>query len=271
MDGYRMRYLRAGKGPAIVLIHGLLGYSFSWRFNWEVLAKQHTVYAVDLLGIGYSDRPPMGAASFALPNTAERMLRWMGAEGIRNATLLGTSHGGGVAIAMASLDQQRRTGLIAKLVLVSAVNPWTTVGHTRVRFFRTRLGGAMLKVAAPWLAISRSAMLGRMYGDRSKVTKETFVGYRKPTLLPRSIEYGLEIVQTWDKDILYLRNCVEHIETLPTLLIWGDRDNLVPLTSARELKNHLKNSELMIMNGIGHLPYEERPEEFNQILLRFLN
>lgn len=270
MNGYRMRYLRAGSGPPVVLIHGLLGYSFSWRFNWEVLAEKHTVYAVDLLGIGYSDRPPIGVVPFDLPNSAERMLRWMQQGGIHGAVLVGTSHGGGLAIAMASLDQQRRSGLIAKLVLVSAVNPWTTVGHKRARFLSTPVGGAMLKMVAPWLGVGRSAMLERMYGDRSRVTKETLVGYRKPLLLPRSIDYGLGIVRSWAKDIPHLKSCVEQIASMPTLLIWGGRDRLVPLASARELKNHLRNSELVVMSGIGHLPYEEGPEEFNRVLLQFV-
>ena len=271
IDGYHMRYLRAGTGPAIVLIHGLLAYSFSWRFNWEALAKRHTVYAVDLLGTGYSDRPLLGAVPLDLPRTAERMLRWMGREEIHDACLVGTSHGGGLATAMASVDQQRGTGLISKLVLVSAVNAWTSVGHKRAWFFATTIGGAMLKLVAPWMWVARGAILERMYGDPARVTRETVDGYRKPLLLPRSIDYGLGVVQSWDEDIQYLRDCVDKIQTLPTLMIWGDRDRLVPLASARELKNHLKNSELVVMEGIGHLPYEENAEEFNRVLLKFLN
>ena len=57
VDGYRMRYLRCGSGPALVLVHGLLGYSFSWRYALPVLAERATVYAVDMVGVGFSDRP----------------------------------------------------------------------------------------------------------------------------------------------------------------------------------------------------------------------
>jgi pimeloyl-ACP methyl ester carboxylesterase len=112
--------------------------------------------------------------------------------------------------------------------------------------------------------------LDRIYGDRTKVTKETVDGYRKALELPRSMDYGIGIARCWAKDIPYLRQCMEQIIEIPTLLIWGDRDCLVPVASAELLKKHLKNVELEVMPGIGHLPYEERPEEFNRILLQFL-
>lgn len=266
-----MRYLQAGQGPPVVLIHGLLAYSFSWRFNWQALATNHTVYAVDLLGIGFSDRPPPGAVPLDLFRTADRMTHWMEALGIRNATVAGTSHGGGVSIAMAAADQQRHRGLISRLVLVGAVNPWSTVGRRRVRLFRTRIGAALLKLTAPWLGLSRSAALGRMYGDSHQVTRETLAGYREPLRLPRSIDYGLEIIKTWTDDISRLQTSVEQIAELPVLLVWGDRDRLVPVSSARELQRRLRRAELAIMEGIGHLPYEESPDQFNRILLQFLN
>ena len=57
MDGARMRYLRAGSGPALILLHGLLGYSFSWRYTMPALVPYAKVYAPDMLGAGFSDRP----------------------------------------------------------------------------------------------------------------------------------------------------------------------------------------------------------------------
>jgi pimeloyl-ACP methyl ester carboxylesterase len=270
IDGYRMRYLRAGNGPPIVLIHGLMAHSFSWRFNLPVLAQKFTVYAVDLLGIGYSDRPPKGAFSYDLPSTADRMLRWMQKLGIHDASVLGTSHGGGLSIAMASQDQQQRSALIARLVLAAPVNPWTTVGHKRTKLFSTRLGGLMLKAIVPWLGIKRSVMLGRMYGDRKKLTQETFEGYRTPLMMPGTIDYGIAIARSWRADIAHLAVCVDHILNLPVLLIWGDRDVMVPLASGKKLNQYLKNSRLVVFPGVGHLPYEENPDEFNRILLEFL-
>src|ERR1700690_328581 len=92
-DGARMRYLRAGSGPPLILLHGLLGYSFSWRYAIPALAQQANVHAVDMLGMGFSDRPP--GLDGTLRGCAERLLRFMDAVGLASCDLLGTSHGGG--------------------------------------------------------------------------------------------------------------------------------------------------------------------------------
>ena len=74
LDGARMRYLRAGSGPALILLHGLLGYSFSWRFTMPALAPYVTAYAPDMLGAGFSDRPP--GIDHSMRGTAKRVLRF---------------------------------------------------------------------------------------------------------------------------------------------------------------------------------------------------
>src|SRR5580698_4979258 len=99
-DGARMRYLRAGSGPALILLHGLLGYSFSWRFTMPALAPYATVYAPDLLGAGFSDRAY--ALDYSLRATAKRVVRFAEQLGLPSLDLLGTSHGG--AVAMMSAD-----------------------------------------------------------------------------------------------------------------------------------------------------------------------
>src|SRR5579863_2956333 len=96
MEGCRMRYLRAGSGPPLILLHGLLGYSFSWRFTIPALAPYATVYAPDLLGAGFSDR------AFTLDHSmraiARRVVRFAEKLNLASLDLLGTSHGGGVAM-----------------------------------------------------------------------------------------------------------------------------------------------------------------------------
>ena len=87
-----MRYLCGGSGPALVLVHGLLGYSFSWRHALPVLSERATVYAVDMLGVGFSDRPPNLNCCFRAH--AERLLRFLDSVGVTSCDLLGTSHGG---------------------------------------------------------------------------------------------------------------------------------------------------------------------------------
>src|ERR1700722_319864 len=96
LDGARMRYLRSGSGPPLLLLHGLLGYSFSWRFALPPLAARATVYAVDMPGAGFSDRPPRANGSFRAH--AERLLRFLDSVGVDRCDLLGTSLGGAIAM-----------------------------------------------------------------------------------------------------------------------------------------------------------------------------
>ena len=74
IDGARMRYLRAGSGPPLILLHGLLGYSFSWRYTMPALAPYAAVYAPDLLGAGFSDRPK--GIDHSMRGTALRVLKF---------------------------------------------------------------------------------------------------------------------------------------------------------------------------------------------------
>src|ERR1700733_4456924 len=128
LDGARMRYLRAGSGPPLVLLHGLLGYSFSWRFALPVLAQKAMVYALDMPGAGLSDRPPN--ANGSLCAHAERLLRFLDAMGIASCDLLGTSHGGAVAMMTAALAPER----VRSLILVAPVNPWSAHGRRLAPF-----------------------------------------------------------------------------------------------------------------------------------------
>src|SRR5271157_4551130 len=99
-DGARMRYLRTGSGPALILLHGLLGYSFSWRYTMPALAPYRTVFAPDLLGAGFSDRPQ--GIDHSMRGTALRVLRFAENLGLGSFDLVGTSRGGAVAMATAA-------------------------------------------------------------------------------------------------------------------------------------------------------------------------
>ena len=130
-----MRYLRAGSGPALILLHGLLGYSFSWRFTMPALAPYATVYAPDMLGAGFSDRP--AGIDHSMRGTAKRLLRFVAGLGVSSFDLLGTSHGGAVAMFAAAqcLDGSSRLRL-RRLVLVDPVNPYSCAWSADGAIFR---------------------------------------------------------------------------------------------------------------------------------------
>ncbi len=134
-DGARMRYLRAGAGPPLILLHGLMAYSFSWRYTMPALAPYATVYAPDLLGSGFSDRPRIDHSMRA---TALRVLSFAERLGLSSFDLLGTSRGGAVAMCAAAESVDSHT--VRRLVLVCPVNPYSAHGRRLAPFFATRLG-----------------------------------------------------------------------------------------------------------------------------------
>ncbi len=269
VDGMRMRYLRAGSGPALVLLHGLLGYSFSWRFTIPVLAQQATVYAVDMPGAGFSDR--VGDRDCSFRACAVRLLEFTKQVGISPFDLLGTSHGGAVAMMATALAREAGTPVINRLVLVAPVNPWSLHGSGMARFLSRRLVSILFRGLAPRMSSAHSYFLRRLYGDPGRIPPGTLEGYTKPFTRPGTFEYGLRVLRTWNENLAQLKAVLPEIEDVPALLLWGSRDAAVDPASADRLRENFHRCRVQMFEGAGHLPYEEVPEEFNRALSAFLS
>ena len=272
-----MRYLRlssadpvSGSRPAVVFVHGLLGYSFSWRHNLESFAQHREVYAVDLLGIGGSDHPERGSTDFSLAAAASRLLEFLRSLGSSQIDLVATSHGGAVAMLAASQDRSSPEALIRRLVLVAPANPFMTNARLRLALFRTRLGRGLLRGLWVRSAMLRNVALDRMYADASRITPDTRAGYAVNLDDPRSYEYALEVVRSWRADMRQLQLALPSIASVPVLLLWGADDRVVSPKSGLLLRGHFRDARYIVLPKAGHLPYEEVPEEFNRQVLRFL-
>ncbi len=257
--------------PAVVLVHGLMGYSFSWRHNFAAFSQHRDVYAIDLLGIGHSDRPTDGTADFSLPAAAARLVEFLQYLGHSQVDLVGTSHGGAVAMLAASQDRANEDPIIRRLVLVAPANPFMTNARLRLAFFRTRFGRFLLRSWGARAIAMRGKPLGRMYADGTRITPETIAGYAVNLRDPRSYEYALEVVRTWRSDMAKLELALHTIADVPALLLWGREDTVVSPDSGRLLLEFFRDAHCVTIPGAGHLPYEETPEEFNTIVLNFLN
>jgi pimeloyl-ACP methyl ester carboxylesterase len=268
IDGSRLRYLRAGFGPPLVLLHGLMGYSFSWRFTIPALAPHFTVYALDQLGTGFSDRPAQ--LDCRLGAIADRLLKFLDAAGVSSFDLLGTSHGGAVAMMAAALCASQPNLHLRKLILVAPVNPWSAHGRRLAPFIGSALGSTLFLKTVNHMRWTFPYWLARLYGDAKRIPPGTLEGYQAPTALPGSFEYGVGIVRHWTNDLCELENTIPRIAEIPTLLVWGSADAAVYVQSAEKLKRHCKNAELVVYPGVGHLPYEEVPTQFNETVLEFL-
>jgi len=265
LDGARMRYLRDGRGPELVLVHGLLGYSFSWRYTLPYLARQASVLAVDMLGVGFSDRPT--GLDSSLRGSAERLLRFLDAVGVASCDLLGTSHGGAISMMAAALDP----GRIRRLVLVAPVNPWSSQGKNLAALLGHRAVAPIVMRVAPRLKAIQPYLLRRLYGDPARIRPGTLEGYAGPFELPGAFRHELGILSTWDRDLRDLESMLPRISHIPSLLIWGDLDNAVLPHSAVPLRNNFHDCQVEIFPGVGHLPYEEVPDEFNRVVGDFLS
>jgi pimeloyl-ACP methyl ester carboxylesterase len=277
LDGARMRYLRAGSGPALILVHGLLGYSFSWRYTMPALASYATVYAPDMMGAGFSDRP--AGLDHSMRGTARRLLRFISGLGtglgISSFDLLGTSHGGAVAMMAAAECLGEDADLnpamrVRRLVLVAPVNPYSAHGRRLAPFLGSNLGAALFRLTSARMHFLYPYFHARMYGDRSRIPPGTLEGYMAPLAKPGLFEHALSIVRTWTEDLRELEATLPRLASVPTLLMWGSKDSAVYASSAVPMAKNFPHSQLIVFPGIGHLPYEECPEEFNRALIEFL-
>ena len=267
-DGVRMRYLRAGSGPPVILLHGLFAYSFSWRFTIPALAPYATVYAPDLLGAGFSDRPR--GIDHSMYGTARWVVRFAHNLGLESFDLLGTSRGGPVAMAAAAQCVQEVTPgpRVRRLVLVCPVNPYSPHGKWLAPFFGTRIGAQCFRSVVARMPFAFSYFHRRLY--RREIPADSLQGYMAPLAMPDLFEHCLSIVRTWGADLKELETLLPKIAEIPTLLMWGSEDPAVYLSSMEPLAKHFKHVRQVVFPGVGHLPYEECPDDFNRALLEFL-
>jgi pimeloyl-ACP methyl ester carboxylesterase len=109
-----------------------------------------------------------------------------------------------------------------------------------------------------------------MYSDQSRITPETRAGYAVIFDDARSYEYALEVMRSWRPDMLQLEAALPSIASIPVLLLWGADDEIVSASSGLRLRDCFGDAEYVVLPGVGHLPYEEAPAEFNRRLLQFL-
>ena len=261
--GQSVCYLKAGAGPPLLLIHGLLGGAFCWRLNLSVFAQRFTTYAVDLPGCGESANPLNRACGMTAQ--ADYLSFFLSELALPQVDVVASSWGGGIAQLFAAANPTR----VRSLVLVAPVNPWSDLGLERVRFFSRKFGAALLLAGMPFSRPLHLWGLKRMYGDPARIPAGTLEGYSRLFLRKGLAGNVVNMLRAWEDDLEALRRAPERIHA-PTLLIWGSRDSAVAPASAQPLMRRVPQSELAVIDGAGHLPFEETPEEFNRLVLDFL-
>ena len=263
--GARVRYLHAGSGKPMLLIHGLVGSSANWRNNIDALAQHASVYAIDLVNMGKSER--VEGLDAGLRSTANRIVAVMNALGLAEADIVAHSHGGAVALMLAALHPRR----VGRLILFAPANPYCSSCDPIVRTYSTPWGG-LLAWMLPYFPVPiQRVALGEVYGGPDRIVdrclQEVVDGLRSPGTL----RHVLCTIRCWFAERVKLRYALRRVKRIPTLLVWGDRDCTVSLRSAIKLKRKLRGSELIVLSGGGHTVFEETPEESNRIVLDWLS
>jgi len=269
INGLRWRYQHAGSGPPLLLIHGFMAYSFSWRMVIKALAEHYTVYAMDLPGTGFSQRNALLPGTLA--SDAEHLLQFMNHLGLKECDIIGTSRGGGATIALcALLAQKGQLYRIHRIILSAPINPWSRYENARVHFLETPLGCFYVVHMASRLSIILKRYFLQLYYNRATIPADSFAGYQTGLAAAGSFQHLWKIARSWFADLNHIENCIPLAQSLPALILWGEHDRAVRPASAYEIHRRWKNSVVVMMPNIGHMPYEEAPEEFTRIALDFL-
>jgi pimeloyl-ACP methyl ester carboxylesterase len=261
VDGVRVHYQQAGSGPALVLLHGIIGSAKNWDHNIEFLGRSRTVYALDLANMGETQRVAVDAG---LEAAADRVAAFMDALGISVADVAGHSHGGATAMMLAA----RHPGRVRRLVLFAPANPFCDLCTPLIRIYRTRPGMWFARLLPSLPRALHAVALSRMYGDPKRVGPDILDGYTRG-FNRGSVDHVLGIVRSWTEDMAELRRSLAGLVGLPTLLIWGDKDRAVGVGSGRRLAD-LLGARLIVLPGVGHIPFAESPEACNRAVGEWL-
>jgi pimeloyl-ACP methyl ester carboxylesterase len=268
IHGYRRAYVKAGSGPALLLIHGIGDSSDTWRPVVEQLAEHYTVIAPDLLGHGRSEKP---RADYSVAGFANGMRDLLSVLEVGRVTVVGHSLGGGVAAQFAYQFPDRCERLVlvgsggvgrtvSPLLRVAAVPGVEVVmpllGLPPVRF-ASRLGAGLLRLFDT--ALGRDAEEILAVFDALPNT-EARMGILRT--LRSSVDWQGQVITMVDRAYL--------AEGVPTLIVWGRRDAIIPLGHGRLIHAVMPGSELEVFDEAGHFPHHTDPARFVRTLRGFM-
>ncbi len=247
--GQSIHYYEAGKGPAVILLHGLGANAGMWVANIGPLSAHYHVIALDQIGFGHSDKPLI---DYKIVTFVDFLYGFMQTQKIAKATLVGNSLGGWIALDFALQHPE----MVDKLVLVDAA-------------------GLSFESAPPTVNLNPASI-----DDTKKVLGVVFYNQAMVTDLAAAAVFARHLK---DNDGYTIRRILDGFTTtnqledtklasvhVPTLVVWGANDALLPLSMGERLHAGIGGSKLIAIKECGHVPELERPEEFDRALLDFL-
>lgn len=265
VDGALIHYQEFGDAsrPTLVLIHGYTASLYVWHLTAPALAEMNFhVIAIDLLGFGYSEKPAW--FDYSITSQARIVSRFMNRLGIGRATVVGSSYGGAVAATLA-LDYPER---VEKLVLVNAVCNDDIKNHPILRLASIPGIGELI---TPFLVDSKRFLRRRMHETLAPANHHLIDEMRIDSVIRplRAADAHRSLLLTsrnWHaRRIERDANLIQQ----PTLIIWGEDDTVIPIKNGRKLNDEILTSRLVVLRNCGHVPPEEKPEIFVELVADF--
>lgn len=257
--GWRVRYVRKGTGPPLVLLHGFASSIYTWSEVLPELARDHDVIALDLPAHGGSEiRPQLDAADWV--RVAGAVVDELG---LQRFDLVGHSLGGAIAAVTAA----QRPAQVRRLALIDAA------GFNLAPGDRPALLKAMGRVPPSLLdalPLRRPAIalgLRQVFHDRSRLTPERVDEYVAPLVRPGASAALRSLLGS--RDTLDVPALVGRIRS-PTLVIWGRHDRWIDVSQADRFVSAIPGARKVVLEDCGHMPHEERPAEVAKLLREFL-
>ncbi|HEX2298324.1 MAG TPA: alpha/beta hydrolase, partial [Pseudonocardiaceae bacterium] len=268
VHGYRRAFRVVGSGSPLVLVHGIGDSSATWKPILPELAKRHLVIAPDLLGHGHSDKP---RADYSVAAYANGVRDLLGILGVERVTLVGHSLGGGVAMQFAYQFPERTE----RLVLVGSGGAGPDV--TPVLRMMTLPGAAvllhLLRMPTARLQVGVAVQVLRLLGNGLGQDAPDLL--RMVDALPDATSRAafirtLRAVVDWRGQVITMLDRCYLTRGMPTLLVWGSRDAIVPVAHAYRAHQAMPGSRLEVFESAGHFPFHTDPARFVAVLEDFL-
>ena len=253
-----IHYIQAGQGKPLVLVHGFAGSTYTWRYLIPLLAQHNTVYALDLLGFGLSDKPV--DANYNLRAQGQLVIDFIDALKLAPVELVGHSMGG-VIVSCAAVQAPKK---IDKLVVMDAgFYHGGPPAFTKHLFFPFDI----LMARSFYTKGTRSRSLLNSYYNKALITDELIENYLRPARTPHAAD---ALASMMSKSSGESYEGISTSITVPTLLIWARNDAPIPLSDGERLQREIKGSKLVVVDKSGHMIQEEQPQQVAEAIESFL-
>lgn len=268
VHGHRRAFVMAGRGPAVLLLHGLGCDHTTWSPTLKRLSRRFTVIAPDLLGHGQSDKP---RADYSVGGYANGMRDLLTVLGIDRATVVGHSLGGGVAMQFAYQFPQ----FTERLMLVAPGGLGRDV-HPILRALTLPGAGTALALASSGPVFTVARVLGmRAHAFRLPASADipgalaALASKRDPASRDAFL-HVLRAVLDWRGQVITMNDRAYLASDMPVCILWGEKDTVIPPRHAEAARQAIPGARIELVPGAGHFPHVEFPDRFVQLLIDFV-